>query len=86
MNYVIIEQDRTLSSGTTTAAYFGTVHVESCIVLGEVAASAGQRALIGKVNMNTNCPVLYQESTEQSVKDTERFVSAIHNMKVSDAV
>lgn len=75
--------DRTLSNGTTTAAYFGTIHLDSCLILAEVAASAGQRALIGKINMNTNCPALYQETTEQSLKDTETFVNAIHNMKNS---
>lgn len=75
--------DRTLSNGTTTAAYFATIHLESCVVLAEVVAAAGQRGLIGKVNMNMNCPPLYQESTEQSLKDTEIFVSTIHNMQNS---
>lgn len=75
--------DRTLSNGTTTAAYFGTIHVDSCVVLAKVAESAGQRALIGKINMNTNCPALYQETTEQSLKGAETFVNTIHNMKNS---
>lgn len=37
------------------------------------AESQGQRAYVGKVNMDTNCPEYYRESTENSVEDTKRY-------------
>ena len=49
----------TLDSGTTTASYFGTIHLEACILLAKICKSLGQRALIGKVNMDRNSPPTY---------------------------
>ena len=40
----------TLSSGTTSAAYYATIHRESCDVLCDVVERSNQRALVGKVN------------------------------------
>lgn len=34
----------------------------------------GQRALIGKVNMDRNSPDFYKEQTMQSIEDTEQFI------------
>ena len=39
----------TLNSGTTSAAYFATIHLESCEILCDVVEEANQRALVGKV-------------------------------------
>ena len=41
--------DATLSAGTTTANYFGTIHREANEVLCDVVEEKGQRALVGKV-------------------------------------
>ncbi|XP_027470771.1 guanine deaminase isoform X3 [Zalophus californianus] len=67
---------RTLKNGTTTACYFGTIHTDSSLLLAEITDKFGQRAFVGKVcmDMNTTVPE-YKETTEESVKETERFVS-----------
>uniref|UniRef100_A0A8C9B2A6 Guanine deaminase n=1 Tax=Prolemur simus TaxID=1328070 RepID=A0A8C9B2A6_PROSS len=67
---------RTLKNGTTTACYFGTIHTDSSLLLAEITDKFGQRAFVGKVCMDLNDAVPeYKESTEESVKETERFVS-----------
>lgn len=40
---------RLLRLGTTTAAFFTTLHAQACEVLADVVAQLGQRALVGKV-------------------------------------
>ncbi|XP_044247201.1 guanine deaminase isoform X2 [Ursus arctos] len=67
---------RTLKNGTTTACYFGTIHTDSSLLLAEITDKFGQRAFVGKVCMDMNATVPeYKETTEESVKETERFVS-----------
>uniref|UniRef100_A0A8P0S7P4 Guanine deaminase n=2 Tax=Canis lupus familiaris TaxID=9615 RepID=A0A8P0S7P4_CANLF len=67
---------RTLKNGTTTACYFGTIHTDSSLLLAEIADKFGQRAFVGKVCMDMNATVPeYKETTEASIKETERFVS-----------
>lgn len=63
---------KTLSCGTTTACYFATIHKDSSVILAEVCKKLGQRAFVGKVNMDRNSPEGYIEaSAEESLKDTE---------------
>ncbi|XP_063704173.1 guanine deaminase [Culicoides brevitarsis] len=63
-----------LDFGTTTACYFATIHKEASEALVEECISQGQRAFIGKVNMNMNAPDFYIETLHDSVKNTEDFV------------
>eukprot|EP01127_Copromyxa_protea_P005380 TRINITY_DN1531_c0_g1_i1.p1 TRINITY_DN1531_c0_g1~~TRINITY_DN1531_c0_g1_i1.p1 ORF type:complete len:386 (-),score=89.02 TRINITY_DN1531_c0_g1_i1:346-1503(-) len=65
---------RHLHSGSTTVVYFGTIHLESTKLLVEIIEQLGQRAYVGKVNMDRNSPDKYRETTEGSIKDTEAFV------------
>uniref|UniRef100_A0A8C7AV99 Guanine deaminase n=1 Tax=Neovison vison TaxID=452646 RepID=A0A8C7AV99_NEOVI len=80
---------RTLKNGTTTACYFGTIHTDSSLLLAEITDKFGQRALVGKVcmDMNTTVPE-YKETTEESIKETERFVSRMlqKNSHISETV
>ena len=77
-------QERLLRNGTTTAAYYATIHLEGSKILADVVHDKGQRALIGKVNMLRNCPDYYREhSVQDSLRDTEEFISYITNMQVS---
>ncbi|XP_027470770.1 guanine deaminase isoform X2 [Zalophus californianus] len=80
---------RTLKNGTTTACYFGTIHTDSSLLLAEITDKFGQRAFVGKVcmDMNTTVPE-YKETTEESVKETERFVSRMlqKNSHISETV
>jgi guanine deaminase len=68
---------KSLNSGTTCACYFATIHRESSLVLAQTVANLGQRAYIGKVNMDQNSPEFYKESLEQSIQETVEFIQAI---------
>ncbi|GLV44701.1 Dihydropterin deaminase [Carabus blaptoides fortunei] len=68
---------RTLAHGTTTACYFATIHLDSSLALCEAAIQAGQRAFVGKVNMNVLCPAELTETNEESIAHTEQFIQAV---------
>jgi guanine deaminase len=51
-------------------------------VLADVVARQGQRAFIGKVNMNYDTPEGYGETTEESYQRTEEFINILKNQKV----
>ncbi|KAJ3274413.1 hypothetical protein HDV01_003017 [Terramyces sp. JEL0728] len=68
---------KSLRSGTTAACYYATIHKEGSIALAETCAKYGQRAFIGKVNMDRNSPEYYIESTAESIHETEKFVKHI---------
>ncbi|XP_059478855.1 guanine deaminase isoform X2 [Neocloeon triangulifer] len=74
---------RTLGAGTTTACYFATIHKGSTLILARQCVQQGQRALIGKVNMNANSPENYREVTQNSTRDTEDFIKEIRALQVS---
>ena len=50
---------KTLRFGTTTAAYYATVHRKTARLLADLAFNFGQRAFIGKVSMDRNSPNFY---------------------------
>ncbi|CAH1789018.1 unnamed protein product [Owenia fusiformis] len=70
---------RVVKSGTTTACYFATIHLQGTIKLCQIISDVGQRALVGKVNMDCNSPDFYQEDSTDSIQDTERFVETLLN-------
>ncbi|KAF5899128.1 guanine deaminase, partial [Clarias magur] len=73
---------RTLSSGTTTACYFATIHNKASLLLGQIANDFGQRAFIGKVCMDQNNMLeSYKESTEECTKETEKFIQELRDKK-----
>ncbi|XP_061208186.1 guanine deaminase isoform X2 [Neopsephotus bourkii] len=73
---------RTLKNGTTTACYFATIHTDTSLLLAEIIDKFGQRAFVGKVCMDMNDSVpQYQETTEDSVQETERFVKELLDKK-----
>lgn len=43
--------DATLSSGTTVASYYATIHRKASEILCDIAEDKGQRALVGKVSV-----------------------------------
>ncbi|KAL6750281.1 hypothetical protein V8C86DRAFT_2816921 [Haematococcus lacustris] len=65
---------RFLSNGTTTATYFGSLHLEPNKVLVDVIAELGQRAVVGKVNMDRESPDSYMEPTQQGIEEAEAFI------------
>jgi guanine deaminase len=65
-----------LANGTTTAVYFGTIHLEATEVLAAQCLERGQRALVGKVAMDNplTAPDYYRdESAAAALEGTRRF-------------
>ncbi|KAI0159077.1 hypothetical protein BJ166DRAFT_593281 [Pestalotiopsis sp. NC0098] len=56
---------RTLSHGTTTAAYYATIDVPATNLLADLCLSLGQRALVGRVCMDHDglCPDYYRDAS-----------------------
>ncbi len=84
-----------LANGTTTATYFGTVHLEATQLLADIVQQSGQRAVIGKVAMDNaaQCPDFYRDtSTSSGIDGTQALIEYIngqskhHNGRVLAAV
>ncbi|KAF2111611.1 hypothetical protein BDV96DRAFT_602675 [Lophiotrema nucula] len=73
---------RTLSHGTTTAAYYATIHVPTTNLLADICLSRGQRALVGRVCMNTDLsPEYYRDvSEEQALSDSRASIDYIRSI------
>ncbi|MFL7026017.1 guanine deaminase [Enterovibrio norvegicus] len=72
-----------LANGTTSAVYFASIHRESTEVLAQSCLELGQRAFVGKVNMDNQeqCPDFYREnSVEQALYETELFVNNVRGL------
>ncbi|KAG0364857.1 hypothetical protein BGZ54_007094 [Gamsiella multidivaricata] len=69
---------RSLRNGTTSACWFATIHLDATKELVRVIEEQGQRAYIGKVNMNQNSPDFLIETTESSVADTRAFIEYVN--------
>ena len=65
-----------LSRGATTrACVFATVHVPATLCLMELLERTGIRAMVGKVNMDRNCPdSLREQSAAVSLGETRRWL------------
>ncbi|KAH7380137.1 hypothetical protein BKA66DRAFT_465818 [Pyrenochaeta sp. MPI-SDFR-AT-0127] len=73
---------RTLSHGTTTCAYYATIHVPATNLLADICLNRGQRALVGRVCMNSDLsPDYYRdESTETAVRDSKASIDYIRSI------
>ncbi|ETS82806.1 hypothetical protein PFICI_04682 [Pestalotiopsis fici W106-1] len=60
---------RTLSHGTTTAAYYATIDVAATNLLADLCVSLGQRAFVGRVCMDHEdmCPEYYRDESPDAV-------------------
>ena len=79
---------RTLSHGTTTAAYFATTHVSSTNILADVCLENGQRAFIGRCNMDSDIhPSYYKDdSPAAAVADTQSTIDHIASIDPSNSL
>ncbi len=69
-----------LAHGTTTAVYYGSVHVDSTTSLARTCATLGQRALVGRVAMDhpEGTPDWYRdESASVAVASSQQSIEAI---------
>lgn len=76
-----------LSLGTTSSIIFATIHKDASLLLAEKMNDAGLRSFIGKVNMDRNVFIKeLQEDTEQSLLDTESFISGMKKYDLLKAI
>ena len=74
--------DDLLAIGTTTALYFGTVHLEATKLLADLCIDKGQRALVGKVVMDhpDSCPPDYRDaSAAAGVSETRTLIEYVRS-------
>jgi len=64
--------------GTTTAMVLASVHEEATDIAFEEARRSGLRIIMGKVNMDMDCPEDLRESTTESLAATERLIRKWH--------
>ncbi|KAJ3511884.1 hypothetical protein NLJ89_g3848 [Agrocybe chaxingu] len=77
---------RTVNAGTTTCCYYGTLHLEATKILADIVHSLGQRAFVGKCNMNRESPSYYVEpSVDSSVNATRDLIAHIRALSQSSA-
>jgi guanine deaminase len=69
-----------LANGTTTALYFGTVHLPATQMLADICLRRSQRALIGRVAMDNpdQCPDFYRDSSAGvAERETREFIAYV---------
>lgn len=70
-----------LRQGVTTASYYGSLHGEATTILADICMERGQRALIGKCNMNRNSPDYYRDaSVDESLRVTQDCIEHIQTI------
>lgn len=69
------------SNGTTRVCMFSSLHTDSTIVLMEELEKAGVTGYVGKVNMDRNGGKDLQETTEESIKETKRWLELCKKFK-----
>ncbi|MEM7095750.1 MAG: amidohydrolase family protein [Actinomycetota bacterium] len=72
-----------LAQGTTTAVYYGSIHVPATVALAEQCLQSGQRAFVGRVAMDhpEGTPDFYRDpSANRSVEDSAHSVDLIHGL------
>ncbi|EFN71545.1 Guanine deaminase [Camponotus floridanus] len=71
---------RTLQTGITTACYFASLYTEASTLLAEKCSQFGQRAFVGKPNIDVPRDNGYYESTEKSIETTKTFIKAVEQI------
>ncbi|HIX15833.1 MAG TPA: amidohydrolase family protein, partial [Candidatus Hungatella pullicola] len=61
--------DSLKESGTTRACIFGTIHVDSTLILMDLMEKTGLITMVGKVNMDRNSPDYLREQSAQESAD-----------------
>ncbi|KAH7152848.1 hypothetical protein EDB81DRAFT_686670 [Dactylonectria macrodidyma] len=73
-----------LRQGVTTASYYGSLHGDATCVLADTCLDMGQRAFVGKCNMNRGSPDFYRDaSADESLAETERCIAHINTIDPS---
>ena len=75
--------DTLLANGTTTAVYFGTIHLAATQALADICLRRSQRALIGRVAMDDpgQCPAYYRDlDAGTAAAETKSFIGHVRSM------
>jgi guanine deaminase len=75
--------DALLANGTTTALYFGTIHLAATQILADICLTRSQRALIGRVAMDDpgQCPAYYRDPDARIAEaETRAFIGYVQSM------
>ena len=62
------------SGGTLHSSIFSSMHTDATVLLAKMLADAGLSAFVGKVNMDRNGGVDLEETTEESMSETIRYL------------
>ena len=73
--------DNMRRSATTRACIFGTVHRPATLLLMDMMEKTGLDTMIGKVNMDRNCPDYIIEETEESAAETLEWIRDVLHRK-----
>ena len=73
--------DNMRRSATTRACIFGTVHRPATLLLMDMMEKTGLDTMIGKVNMDRNCPDYIIEETEESAGETLEWIKDVLHRK-----
>lgn len=77
-----------LANGTTTAVYYGSIHLPATQRLADICLRRSQRALIGRVAMDDpiQCPPYYRDaSAAAALADTSRFIDYVRRLPGNSA-
>lgn len=66
-------------SATTHASVFATIHSGATRILMDLLEETGLCTFVGKVNMDQNIPAYLYESTEESISETEAWLSEVRD-------
>ncbi|EMR90817.1 hypothetical protein ACHAP3_002787 [Botrytis cinerea] len=73
--------DGFIKQGITTVSYYGSLHGEATKILANICFEKGQRAFVGKCNMNRNSPPYYTDASAQSsLEVTKDFISYVRHI------
>lgn len=64
-----------IQNGTTRVAMFASIHTDATLVLMEELERVGVTGFVGKVNMDRNGGENYQETTQESIDETKRWIA-----------
>jgi len=68
--------DDLIAGGTTRVCMFSSLHTDATLILMEALERAGVTGYVGKVNMDRNSGETLRESTEESKRETLRWLDA----------
>lgn len=73
-----------LRHGITTASYYSSRHAEATRVLADICHRKGQRAFVGKCNMDRNAPDYIREvDAETSIQETKECIQHIRGLSAN---